>query len=517
MDKATFEDRVARLERASARAPGAYKARVAALALVGFAIVGVIVAAAALGLASLVGIAAFVVFSGGKAIVLLFKLLVVLALPLWALLRTAVSALFTRLPAPEGLLLERAQAPRLFAALDDMRRRMRGPRFHRVLLVDGFNAAVMQRPLFGLMGWPRNYLLLGLPLLEALGTGEAMAVVAHEYGHLAGSHGRFGAFIYRLRLTWGRVQQLSRRWDGWLARPLRALVDWYAPYFNAYTFVLARANEYEADAASAGLVGAGVMADALKRTEIAGPRHRAFLEEVFAGTRDAPQPPDDLAARWAQALRDAPAPANDRQRLEAALARTSGVADTHPALGDRLRALSGAGAEAAAALPPPLDGPSAAEAWFGAEVARLRETLQAAWRRQVGRAWAERHEHQQKALARIAHIEALPAPTADEQAERLRLRVALHPEIDHLDELVAFNAAHADHPLGLFTEAGLRLARGDERGLEMMRRVIELDPAATKPACECAHAWLSERGDARAQAWADRWMRRHELERSGKA
>jgi len=53
MDKATFEDRVARLERASARAPGAYKARVAALALVGFAIVGVIVAAAALGLATI--------------------------------------------------------------------------------------------------------------------------------------------------------------------------------------------------------------------------------------------------------------------------------------------------------------------------------------------------------------------------------------------------------------------------------------------------------------------------------
>jgi len=59
--------------------------------------------------------------------------------------------------------------------------------------------------------------------------------------------------------------------------------------------------------------------------------------------------------------------------------------------------------------------------------------------------------------------------------------------------------------------AQLRLAE------QMMRRVIELDPAATKPACECAHAWLSERGDARAQAWADRWMRRHELERSGKA
>jgi hypothetical protein len=49
-----------------------------------------------------------------------------------------------------------------------MRRQMKGPRFHRVLVVDEVNAAVVQRPAFGLVGWPRNHLLLGLPLLEAL-------------------------------------------------------------------------------------------------------------------------------------------------------------------------------------------------------------------------------------------------------------------------------------------------------------------------------------------------------------
>ena len=27
------------------------------------------------------------------------------------------------------------------------------------------------------------------------------------------------------------------------------MIRWYAPYFNAYTFVLARADEYQADAA----------------------------------------------------------------------------------------------------------------------------------------------------------------------------------------------------------------------------------------------------------------------------
>src|SRR6185436_18953469 len=114
---------------------------------------------------------------------------------------------------------------------------------------------------------------LGLPLLEALSPEEALAVVAHEYGHLAGSHSRFAAFIYRLRHSWETIQALSQQWQGWAARPLQAVVRWYAPYFNAYTFVLARANEYQADAASAELVGAGVATSALKRVNISSSQY----------------------------------------------------------------------------------------------------------------------------------------------------------------------------------------------------------------------------------------------------
>jgi Zn-dependent protease with chaperone function len=37
--------------------------------------------------------------------------------------------------------------------------------------------------------------------------------------------------------------------------PFNSFLEWYAPYFNATTFILARAHEYEADAASAELMG----------------------------------------------------------------------------------------------------------------------------------------------------------------------------------------------------------------------------------------------------------------------
>lgn len=219
MDADRFKQLVSRLEAESAAAPMSYRLKVAALTLLGFAILALLFASVGLGLVVLVGIAVALLFSGGSALLLLLKLgklLIFLAIPLWFLVKSGVQALFVRLPAPQGREITRADAPVLFGALDRMRRQMRGPRFHHVLVVDEVNAAVSQRPAFGLVGWPRNHLLLGLPLLEGLSPDEALAVVGHEYGHLAGSHGHFSAFIYRLRHTWGTVQAYTDQIQGWL-------------------------------------------------------------------------------------------------------------------------------------------------------------------------------------------------------------------------------------------------------------------------------------------------------------
>ncbi|HVK32259.1 MAG TPA: M48 family metallopeptidase, partial [Burkholderiaceae bacterium] len=186
MDIQRFETMVARLERDSAVHPRAYLVRVAALALAGYALLAVLVGVAGFGLLVLVGIAIAALWTGGGALVLLLKLgklLIFLAVPLWFLVKSAVSALFVRLPVPAGRPLTRHESPALFAAIDAMRARLRGPKVHHVLLVDDMNAAIVQRPLFGLIGVPRNYLMLGLPLLECMTPEEALAVVAHEYGH----------------------------------------------------------------------------------------------------------------------------------------------------------------------------------------------------------------------------------------------------------------------------------------------------------------------------------------------
>ncbi len=515
MERIEFEQLVRRMERESTKAPGAYQVKVAMLAFLGLAVLLAVISMAGLGVFAVVGIALFLALSGVKAAIVMLKLgklLLLLAWPMWVLVRSSMRALFVRLPPPQGHEIHREQAPALFAAMDEMRARMHGPRFHHVLITDDVNAAVVQRPLFGLIGWPRNHLILGLPLLESMSPQEALAVVAHEYGHLAGSHSRFAAFIYRLRLSWATIGQFADHQQGWASRPLKALVGWYAPYFNAYTFVLARANEYQADAASAGLVGAGVAANALKRVHLTSARRELFMKEVIDGVGTHDQPPADLAERWAHQVGVDPGPEQAGTWLREALMRPSDLADTHPALMQRLRALQ-FDASSEDALPAPIDGASAARAWLGPHLQTLRSEIQGEWRERVSPGWVQHHHSIQSQRERLATLTALPEPDVNEVIELIRLRMQLEPAGDHLAALQDFNAQHPDHAMGLFLEGDVRLSKDDESGLAALDRAMQLDPAATKPACEIAFAFLKKRqDDAGAEVYGERWKAREQLE-----
>lgn len=59
----------------------------------------------------------------------------------------------------------------------------------------------MQHARLGVLGWHVNYLILGLPLMQAVSPEQFRAIVAHELGHLSRNHSRFAGWIYRVRLT----------------------------------------------------------------------------------------------------------------------------------------------------------------------------------------------------------------------------------------------------------------------------------------------------------------------------
>ena len=137
--------------------------------------------------------------------------------------------------------LDPKRFPSLFDTLDAIRFRLEAPPIHRVVLTWELNAGLAQVPRLGVLGWPRNTLSLGLPLLLVLRPESFRAVVAHELGHLSGNHGAFGAWLYRIRHTWQRVLEGLMERDAKLDFGLRRFFRWYVPYFEVCAFRLLRA------------------------------------------------------------------------------------------------------------------------------------------------------------------------------------------------------------------------------------------------------------------------------------
>lgn len=194
---------------------------------------------------------------------------------------TVLRGLLVRLPPPEGVPLHRAQTPELFAMLDELRQQLRCVPFHHVHIVPAHNASVVQVPRLGVLGWSRNFLLLGLPLLDGHSLAEVRAILVHEFAHLSRQHGRFSHWIYRLRRSWETIfTQLSQQqMRGQLSARLLLLrcFNFFWPRFNAHAFVFSRANEYEADSVAARLAGTDHIATALIRLAM----QDRLLEEDF--------------------------------------------------------------------------------------------------------------------------------------------------------------------------------------------------------------------------------------------
>lgn len=493
MQQPEFEALVQRMVQFAQRSPRAYRWRIYALAAFGFATLLLLVFAL---LALLVLSALLARHAAGVAI----KLILVLG----ALLLVVLRALWVRMPPPEGEQLNRTQAPALFELLDRLRARLNTPAVHRVLIVDDFNAAVTQIPRLGLFGWHRNYLLLGLPLLRSLSVQQLEAVLAHELGHLSRGHARLGNWIYRLRSTWMRLEQALAQKPHWGSGAIRGYLHWYAPYFNACSFPLARQNEFEADATSAQLTSPEIAAQALTNINVLGHYlHERFWPAIQAGAQHTPQPAfGPFSAYRVPGLQEA-APVDTTRWLELALARPTTFDDTHPCLKERLQAL---GAEAQLALPA---AGTAADQLLGALSESLAGRFDERWKVRIEPSWKQAYERAQKGRARLMQLReqgtAAPLATSDTlELARLEEELGTGKEraLELRRDLVERDPQSAP---ARFALARQLLLNSDESGVALMEAVIDSEPDAILPGSQLLHQYWARRGHpGQAQRWQQR-------------
>ncbi|MEO7497120.1 MAG: M48 family metalloprotease [Massilia sp.] len=416
--------------------------------------------------------------------------------------------LLTRLPAPEGRAISAAEAPLLFDLLDKMRAKLQGPPIHHVLVDAEFNASIAQLPRWGLFGPTVNYLVLGLPFMLGHPTSEMMATVAHEYGHLCGAHGKIQAWIYRQRQTLGAIfEQLENAGDeglgsGAMARALRA----FMPYFYAYTFVLSRQDEYEADRAAGTLVGVDTAAASLIRSTLCG---RWFYQHFWrtlyrqASTREKPafMPYQSMSTAFRMSHDEWAGAAS----VKAAWEVESNVADTHPCLRERVEALG-----RAATMLKPMSGSSAASL-LGAFGDRLIAEFDQKWWRVQEKTWAERYRYVRRSTARMAELAAVPMTSMalSDLQEMALLKAefdspqAAKPALEHL-----LRQPGGPFPKAACTYGRILLEEDRHEGLEHLATAARSDKRLADEALRTGFLYLlDKRGEDSAREWCDSVMR----------
>ncbi len=502
MTRDEFDALVARLENDAHTQPGAYTARVLGLAALGNAyVMGILLLIVAL----LVGLVASVAVLKALAI----KLIFIVGIFLWMVIK----ALWVKIPPPTGTEVTAQDSPELFAMIEALRRDLDAPRFHHVLVTDDFNAGVVQSPRLGVFGWPRNYLLIGLPLMKSLSVEQFKAVLAHEFGHLARGHGRVSNWIYRQRLRWARlvdVLEATESRGGFLFKPF---LNRFVPYFTAYSFPMARANEYQADATAVRLTSPDAAAEALTGVEVMSSYlSERFWPQLHRQADDQAQPNVlPYTGMGRHFVEDVDADST-RSWLEQAMARQTGSGDTHPALKDRLAAF-----DAQPRLAPPTDGTSA-DRLLGDALETITEAFDHQWREAIAPSWDERYREVKEGRARLAALNEraqteAPLPR-DEALERAQLTESIADDADGaLAQLRALLERVPDDPVVLYSVGTRLLDRDDDGGQPLIERAMTVDEAAIAPGSEALrdYHWRHGRKEE-ADAWHERLVERSELE-----
>ena len=479
----TREEFVALVERlrpvADAR-PAAYRWRVRAFAWLGYGFILLLL----LGSLAIAGPLVLLSRVAGGLAIKVGWLLVVFA---WRILKS----LWVKFERPAGRELTRAEAPVLYAAVDGITRRLDAPRFHHILLTDEFNAAVTQQPRLGVLGWPRNFLLVGLPLLQSLSPEQAEAVVAHELGHLRGGHGRFGAWIYRVNQTWEQLMMQLGGDSSWVAKFFR----WYAPRFTAWSYGIRRPEEFEADTAAARAVSGRALADALCALRVRGAAlSELHCEPLLSDVKTTVAPPVDAYSRLLPIAKSGRLPAaREAEILAESLKAETDAFDSHPSLADRLAALN------QPARVPELPATTAAEAFLGPLLPTLTAELDAAWLADNQQPWTERHAELTRQRERLADL-------ADRHARHRALTPDERWELADLTE--DHESAEASLPLfrALFTEPEKELAakyavgrillhQNDPAGLSLLDEVMDREPNARANGLALQRAYHERQGD----------------------
>jgi Zn-dependent protease with chaperone function len=407
----------------------------------------------------------------------------------------AVKAITAKVPDPEGTELTRSQAPKLFEFVDRTCAELKAKKPSKVLVTDSFNAAVATMPRFGIFG-QKVFLLLGLPLMRALSPEQFEAVLAHEIGHISGKHGSFAKWAYQMREAWGRLIESQDETDHKLSSLYKKFVDWFFPYFSAYSFVMMREHEKDADREASKIVGSRPLGEALILLETKGRKlEDDFWREVHEENIASDKPTERMFTRMLDSLAFV-GEEHAAQTLSKAVAIPTDYNDSHPALADRLKLMGYWTSGDLPILPGPVEN-DAATHFLGQETNAFVAEFDTSWDQQARQTWKERHDHFRESNERLSELEKKQASDEislddlREMAQRITEKDGIKAAAQVVEQAAE---KFPDDGVALYNLGLLRLAQDDESGLSLLERAAELDRTLKYDVSQLSFEFLRGKG-----------------------
>jgi len=381
-----------------------------------------------------------------------------------------ILASWVRFEQPDGQPVSAADAPELFALIEQVRSYLKAPAIDAVYLTDSFSVKAVQQPSRGLFGGYRSQIVIGLPLLQSVSKAEAAVLLAHELGHLSGRAGDQAATVHRARLIWQHIVARQPR-QPWVLRLVFSPVIWcFADDFLAQSAATERTAEFAADRYAAEIAGAATVASALQRLSIA----QAFLREYWSRVAEepviAPEPhlqPHREMANFLPRM-------TEWELAEAVLQAELAISGDpcRPSLAERLVALG---------VEPGLPGPVAVSAagLLGPSLGRMLTIFDATWRASIAPQWRTAYDKLSPETRRLLDLDAAAAShpldlaPAIERAKLAYFDGGLEAASARYEDAVAWHATDGRAHLA----AGMAmLDAGSDQALDRLRHALTLAP-----------------------------------------
>lgn len=267
-----------------------------------------------------------------------FVTFLVLACIMAALCIGLLRVLWSVAALPDGVRLPPLAAGALHDKVSQMSADFGGAGVDSIWITGDMNAAVVQRPRWGLVGRMQTHLLIGLPLAHSISPQQFSAVLAHEFGHLSLQRTGAAAWARHLVAWWFRVSDGLAERLPWTA----TIIDRWTSADIMRSIELAHVDEFEADAAAARRVGAESVANTLLEVAI---KERFLFEDYWCKVlqqsmvrrRPLIRPYREMALGMSAGFR---APANAASVMSSLHDENPDGADLmHPTVWERLEAL----------------------------------------------------------------------------------------------------------------------------------------------------------------------------------